>query len=102
MELKHEFGWGDGQQPEQEHASEVTTPPPTATTTTVHPLEGMRSSVAPESSSVPHSAGMEISGMRAAKILFLDLFSITSGMEFGGASKKKIWACVYQVAQNYS
>lgn len=58
---------------------------PPATATSNHPLEGLTGpSAASEHSSVPHSAGMQIGGMQAAKILFLDLFSITSGMEFCG------------------
>lgn len=44
----------------------------------------MGSSVAPEHSSVPHTAGMDIGGMQAARILFLDLLSVTSGTEFCG------------------
>lgn len=58
---------------------------PPATRSSNHPPEGlMGSSVAPEHSSVPHSAGMDIGGMQAARILFLDLLSVTSGMEFCG------------------
>lgn len=60
--------------------SEVTPPPPTAPPTSSQ--EGF------QHSSAPLSAGREIRGTQAAKILFLDLLSITSGMEFGGAATK--------------
>lgn len=55
----------------------------------IHP-EGLKwSAVASQHSSVPRSAGSDICGMQAARTLFLDLVSTTSGMEFGGSGTKR-------------
>lgn len=88
---------GDGQQPGQKPASEVTQLPPTAAT-----------NHSPKSSS--GSTGVILCGIGAfqcpsfswqPKCYFGICFSITSGMAFGGTGIETMWACVYQTALNY-